>query len=118
MTTQYRYGVPTTRRPRRIDIQRDTGGQSLTDGTDSPRWVTFMSAWTVDWRTISGREILMGDQPRADVTDVVRIRWRSDATPTPGNQMVWNGKAFDINAVLDVNGQKQFWDLSVKEKAI
>jgi head-tail adaptor len=119
------YGRVNTARPRRVTIQADQSPQSSADGS-IPAWsnpVTLCQAWTIDWRTQGGRMEWLADQPRAEHSAVVRIRWRSDVLITPANRMVYTDvrgtvHAYDITAVIDVNNQHQYLDLYVRERAV
>jgi len=119
------HGQVSTHRPRRIIVQYDATASSTTDGSITA-WATpktLCEAWTVEWKTAGGRVQYLADQPRPDDSAVIRIRWRSDVTPTPAHRIKVVGgngltRYYGINAVIDVNGQHQYWDLYVVEKAI
>lgn len=82
-------------------------------GGASEAWVAVAEVWaSVEPRT--GSERLDGDQIAGRVTHVVRIR--GGLAVTPAMRVIWNGRVFEIRAVIDAEGRGRRIDLLAEER--
>lgn len=88
----------------RVAIQaRDPAQDSF--GQQSGAWTTTATVWA-DVEPVSGREQQAGGAELASVTHMVTMRYRSWVTAR--HRLVYAGRIFDIESVLDV-GEAHFW---------
>lgn len=81
----------------RVAIQRKTGGADSW-GTPLPEgWETFADVWC-DLLHLSGVETIRAGAEVSQVRASCRIRWRDDVTA--GDRALYDGKVYDIEAVL------------------
>lgn len=82
---------------KKITIQQATDGRS-TSGAVEPTWSTYAVAWA-SVEPATGREFEDSDQVNAEASIKFRIRYKSGIT----NKMriSWDGRVFDITAVLN-----------------
>lgn len=95
----------------RITIQRAV---EVSDDLKTPT-VTWQDVATV-WAAVeplSGREYLLAQNVNAELTVRIRIRYRPGVTP--GMRVLYNGRVFDIQAVIDVEERHRELQLMCKE---
>lgn len=82
-----------------VNIQRATVTQDDYGGQIST-WATTISPW-VEIKPLMGRELTIGRQVSANVSHAVITRYLSDITPK--DRVNFNGRLFDINAVMNID---------------
>lgn len=75
-------------------------------------WADVATVWAAI-EPAGGRETLAGQEVTAEVTHRVRIRYRADVTPEM--RANFQGRVFDIQAVLNVDGRGRELHLLCKE---
>lgn len=68
-------------------------------GQDTITWVDVATVWA-QCQALRGREFFAAAQVQQEQTVKVRIRYRSDVTPTW--RLLWRGHPYDITAVIPV----------------
>lgn len=96
---------------RRVTIQEEVkAGQR---GAQAPVWKDI-DLNPVVWASkmdITGRERIMGVVEVAKGASVIRIRWRSDISPS--NRLVVDGVIHDIEHMAEL-GRKEGWDITTR----
>ena len=86
----------------RITLQSKVAGvDSL--GQDSTTWADVATVWA-QAQPIRGREFFAAGQTQSEVSVRFRIRYRSDVTEQM--RVLWRSVAHDIEAVIQTNGDK------------
>lgn len=96
----------------RVTIQAmSTTYDSMGAPVETPATVATVWAAVVPQKYQSGVEALVQALGREAVTTTytVTIYWRNDVTEL--QQLVWNGKTFDIRRVLDPDGKRTWLEL-------
>lgn len=120
-----RPGQPTTRRPKRVTIQApvtppvgDFSPQPMA-GATAPTYRDLVTVSTIEWRTLSGREMLLSEQVKGDASAEVTLRCMPSCPILAGYRLKLcspsGDRFFDINSAMDLNEQHQFVRLTVKE---
>ncbi len=82
-------------------------------------WTDFVRVWanfkTITGSAFSNSEFVSGDIEVDRVTTSIRVRWRTDLRSDM--RVVYNGKVYDIKAVLPDEEMREFLDLAVSEGA-
>lgn len=95
----------------RITLQSKTAIQN-TFGEEVITWVDFAEVWAaVEPNT--GREFLEGRQVTAEVTTMIRIRYRSGVIPTM--RVVYGSITYDVLAVLQPKENRRELNLICQE---
>jgi SPP1 family predicted phage head-tail adaptor len=83
------------------------GGYSLS-------WNFIATVWA-SVTPLSGREILAGQRLESRITHRIRMRYRSDITVTSSTRLSWNGRTFNIRAVINPGQRNRWLELLVEE---
>jgi SPP1 family predicted phage head-tail adaptor len=108
--------LPAGKLNRRVLIQRksrqkDAAGQTIDVWLDHARvWANFK---TITGSAFSHQEFIAGDVEVGPVTTSVRIRFRTDIETDM--RLVYDGKIYDIKAVLPDEDRREYCDLAVVE---
>lgn len=86
-------------------VTQDTFGQDITV------WVDVLTVWA-QVQALRGREFFAAAQVQQEKTLKVRIRYRSDVSPTW--RFIWQGRVHDITSVIPV-GRKEMLELMCHE---
>ena len=86
----------------RLTLRRRVAGVDAF-GQESVTWADLASVWG-EAEPLQGREFFAAAQVREDVTVRFVIRYRSDVTAK--DRVVWNGREFDVYAVLEDDGAR------------
>ena len=85
----------------RIEVQAPTNSRA-DDGGTATSWATEATRWgSID--AISGREFFEAAQTQSRVTHRIRMRFYDGLTSD--YRLVWDGRAFEIDSVVDVGGR-------------
>ena len=98
---------------KRITIQRRT----MTDneyGEPVETWADLVTVWAI-YLPARGSERFAAAQQIAEIDTVFRIRFRQGITVT--DRIIYNGKTYDIKAVVDMPGRKEGIELYAKARA-
>lgn len=98
---------------KRITIQRKT----LTDneyGEPVETWADLVTLWAI-YLPARGSERFAAQQQIAEIDTVFRIRYRQNITVT--DRIIYNGRTYDIKAVVDMCGRKDGIELYAKARA-
>ncbi len=82
-------------------------------GEEVPTWTTFATAWAAII-PLSGRELLAAQQIQASVTHRIVLRYLSGLDPSM--RIVYNGRYFDIQQVININEQSRQMELQCIER--
>lgn len=96
---------------RRIQIQRRQSAQD-DYGQPSTVWVTVFDTFA-DIEPLSGRELILAQSVRSEVTHNVVIRYRPGITAAM--RINYNGRFFNIRAVMDENERHRMLTLQCTE---
>jgi len=83
-----------------------------TDGSAALRWYDDVSVFAAI-EPASGRERFFGMQLEASITHKITIRYRADMAPK--KRLLYNGRAFQVRAVLNRDERKRFQELLCEE---
>lgn len=97
---------------RRITLQYQNGWDMDDEGNAVPKWDDFATVWA-NIRPLRGREYFEAAAVNAETTVKMLIRYRPGITPDM--QVVYNGKIYNIQAVIDVYEGRQRLELMCKE---
>ena len=97
---------------RRIIIQVATKSTG-TAGGESRSWGTLATVWA-EYKPVRGSESFVGVEHYAEAEVRFTIRYRNDVTPD--NRITYDGKTYDIVAVLQI-GRKEALDILAKAAA-
>lgn len=94
-----------------VRLERDDGTQDAA-GQHRESWSTYASVYAAI-EPASGREYQLAGQTQAEVNTPVRIRYLAEVKPK--DRVVWNGRTFEIVAVLSKDERDTQMDLSCIE---
>ena len=98
----------------RITIQTTTQTQNATYGTTEDSWATHVTAWaSIEPLRVGSREWFDAQKFTAEVSHLVKLRYRSGVTPKM--RISWDSRLFDIKIVLNVEERDRELQLLVKE---
>jgi len=97
---------PTTQRPRRIEIQRNTPTQS-TSGQTVDNWQTIYRPWALQIKTLGGREYFSAQQTKGESDLEITTRYIA-AGVTRTDRIKLGSAVLDINDVSDIDEQHQY----------
>jgi SPP1 family predicted phage head-tail adaptor len=86
---------------RRVTVQQRTVSVD-TFGQQAVSWSSFLECWA-DIQPSSGRELIAAQAQQSEVTHQVVIRYRSGVLPAM--RVLYQGRVFDIQSVIDVDTQ-------------
>lgn len=95
-----------------LTIQQPAASQNAR-GEEVPAWTTFATVWGAIVPA-SGREMLTAQQIQAVVTHKITIRYLAGLDPSM--RVLYNGRYFDIQAVIDINEQQRQMELLCFER--
>ena len=78
------------------------------NGSLTESWATLATIWAAVV-ALRGRELMDRTKVNSVVQWRFRIRWRDDVTPKM--RLSWRGDTYDIAAVLDARGRREYLDL-------
>ena len=81
-------------------------------GATVPTWSEFARVYA-EIRAASGREAAVAQQMNAEVSTIVKIRHRTDVTPSC--RVVYGARVFDVQAILDEDGRSRYLKLMCRE---
>ncbi len=87
----------------RIIIEQNTPTRDAF-GAEVPHWSTFATRWA-KIETVNGAETIEQQQAAARLTHQMTIRYCSGLAPAM--RVNWNGRLFDITAILEDNVKHQ-----------
>lgn len=90
--------------PRYPMVTRGTAGGAVQS------WVTATASWA-QWLPTTGREFIAANSRQAEVTGILRVRYRTDLAPTW--RVMLDGALFDVLGLIEV-GRRNFLDILVK----
>ncbi len=96
---------------RRITIQQRTEGLD-SYGQPNQSWIDVATVWA-NIKPIKGRELLIAQSMRSEVTHNIDIRYRTGITAAM--RVNYNGRFFNIQAVIDENERHQTLALQCTE---
>lgn len=76
-------------------------------------WQDVMTVWA-SIEPLRGREYVEAQNTKAELTTRIRMRYRPGITP--GMRVVYQGRTFDIQSVINVNEQNYHLELMCIEK--
>jgi SPP1 family predicted phage head-tail adaptor len=97
---------------RLISIEASTPATD-SSGFDSGSWSEAFSAWAKIEPT-SGREYRGGEKIESETTHNFTIRFQAGITPA--HRIVYSGRVFDIESVINPNEKNQYLILSAIER--
>lgn len=97
---------------RRITIQYQNGWDVDDEGNAIPKWDDFATVWA-NIRPLRGREYFEAAAVNAETTVKMLIRYRPGITPDM--RVVYNGRIYNIQAVIDVYEGRRQLELMCKE---
>ncbi|MGA9851845.1 MAG: phage head closure protein [Gammaproteobacteria bacterium] len=95
-----------------ITVQQTASSQNAR-GEEIPTWTTFACVWA-KIVPLSGREFLAAQQVEATLTHTITIRYLAGLDPTM--RIVYNGRYFDINQVININEEDRQMSLLCTER--
>ena len=98
---------------KRITIQRKTTTPN-DYGELIETWVDLATVWAI-YLPARGSERFAAQQQIAEIDTVFRIRYRQGVTAM--DRIVYNGRTYDIKAVVDMCGRKDGIELYAKARA-
>ena len=98
---------------KRITIQRKTTTPN-DYGELIETWVDLVTVWAI-YLPARGSERFAAQQQIAEIDTVFRIRYRQGVTAM--DRIVYNGRTYDIKAVVDMCGRKDGIELYAKTRA-
>ena len=87
----------------RVDIQQRTGTLD-TFGQAVQTWTTLFTVWA-SIEDISGKELLASMAINSEISTHIYIRYRAGITAA--NRVLYQGTAYNIQAVVDATGRKR-----------
>lgn len=105
-----------TSTPRRIDILRATESQNEF-GETIRTWEMIAQRWTIDWKTLGGRELYLSQQTKDQSTATIILRYDPGLKLSAADRIHYQGNTFDITNVNDINERHAFWAVQVKESS-
>lgn len=97
---------------RRITLQYQNGWDVDDEGNATPQWDDFATVWA-NIRPLRGREYFEAAAVNAETTVKMLIRYRPGITPDM--RVVYNGRIYNIQAVIDVYEGRRQLELMCKE---
>lgn len=89
--------LPAGNLDRRITIEQATKTRGSA-GSERLTWSTLIEVWA-EKRDVSARELMTSGVQLSEATTAFRIRWREGITP--GMRVLYDGRVYDIQAVLE-----------------
>ena len=81
-----------------------------------PSWLLYVTLWG-EITSPTGRELMAGQQIQANISHIVTVRWPGiNYIITPAMRASYNGRFFDINAVLNVDERNRTLSLLCTER--
>ena len=96
----------------RVTIQATTAVQD-SSGSYPESWSDVATVWA-RMRPISGREFFAAEQAQSEVTHEVTIRFRRGISPA--NRLLFDGRVFDIGAVINADERNEWMILYCTER--
>lgn len=87
------------KRDRQIRIETADTTQDVQSGEPSLSWRLLVQVWA-NVRQPTGSEVFRSEQRVAKVDTIFNVRFRQDVSPTEMFRIVYEGRAYDITAVL------------------
>jgi SPP1 family predicted phage head-tail adaptor len=86
-------------------------------GSETPNWTTYAADQWADIKQTGGTEFYRGMRLLAQNTHVVTIRYSTGVTSATDRNMrvIYDGRIFEIRAVMDVDEMGQWFLLDCKE---
>jgi SPP1 family predicted phage head-tail adaptor len=91
------------KRDKLISIEQAVSTQDPVSGTESLDWHEMARPWA-NVRTPNGSEVFRAEQQVAKVNAIFNVRFREDVTPTETFRIVYEGRTYDITAVVQPLG--------------
>lgn len=95
----------------RCEVQMLTEGRGE-HGTVTRTWSTSCKRWFAFVSTV-GREFVSAQQINADLTHLLRMRYMADLTTS--DRLLYDGRTFNILAIVDPQGRHEELLVSCKE---
>jgi len=80
-------------------------------GGQAPAWADFVKAWAAIW-PLKGRELFAAQAAQSETTVRFNIRWIAGITESM--RIVYNGKNYDITALIDIGERHVEYDIMAK----
>lgn len=97
----------------RVTIQQQSQAQD-SHGQETEVWADVETVWA-SVRPVSGREFFAASGERSDITHEILLRY--EPTLTPRHRIVYDGRIFDVVAVLNSDERDRFLDVKAIEHA-
>lgn len=104
-------------RDRLITIQVATKSQDGQSGETSLSWRALATNVAAEVRQPKGGEVFVAQQFVAKVEAIFNIRYRTDVTPSGKYRIVYEGRNYDITAVLTPPGSRRRAELDLYANA-
>lgn len=98
----------------RVELQQPTETRDSHGGVRQT-WATVQTVYA-SVEPIGGKEYFAAQQVQSDTTHRVRLRWNPDFTPTTKWRVRYDGRDFDIEAVIEMFERQREWHLMCKER--
>jgi SPP1 family predicted phage head-tail adaptor len=96
----------------RVSLQSATETQVEGRGEVTKAWATYDTVWS-NIVPLSGSERIEALKVTPGVTHTCRMRYRSDIDPA--HRLLWGGRIFNIESVLNEDERREWLILSLKE---
>jgi SPP1 family predicted phage head-tail adaptor len=97
---------------RRITLQSPTPGPATADGTATKTYTNGATIWA-SFNNFNGREFFQAQATNSELSGIIEVRYMPGITPDM--RAVYQGKIFEITAVIDVKMEHRELQLHVKE---
>ena len=86
-------------------------------GEGSAALATLATVWG-SIEPVRGTEFLNAQQVNAEVSHQIVLRYRSDLTVTPENQISYSGRTFEIQSIRNMGERDRTWEIDAKEVVV
>ncbi len=95
-----------------VTVEQNTGGQATT-GEQIQNWTPFATVYAAI-EPARGREFFSAGRIDAETTHLITIRYLAGLDETM--RITWNGRVFDINAVVNVDERNRDMEITATER--